>query len=56
MAVTINDFEVMTEPRAIASPAPTTTPPNEDEHLPTPEELARLLRRELERELRVWAH
>ncbi len=56
MAVTINEIEVLNEPSTAAMPPPAAVTSDEDQRLPTPEELARLLRYELMRELRVWAH
>lgn len=56
MAVTIHEFEVVNEPLTTSAPSQVAPPPNEGEALPTPEELAQLLRHQLERERRVWAH
>ena len=56
MAVLIKDFEVLEElPMAAVAP-PNTQPIDDDEYLPTPEELAQLLRRDLERALRLRAY
>ena len=56
MAVLIKDFEALEESPMMTEAPPNTQPSDDAEHLPTPEELAQLLRRELERTLRLRAH
>ncbi len=56
MAVVINEFEVM--PAEQAKPAAANPPATGASEPPplTPQELADLVRRQLERAARVWAH
>jgi hypothetical protein len=57
MPVVINEFEVIPESRP-TSPVATATPSNESPALPklTPREIERLMRQQMERLARVWAH
>ena len=55
MAVVINEFEVVSEPQ----PAPSSTPSAQSpvaQAAPSPDDVVQLIRRQLERSARVWAH
>jgi hypothetical protein len=56
MAVTINEFEVVTEPAAPVQASAAGAAVTERRETLSPEEFVALIRRESERRARVWAH
>jgi hypothetical protein len=56
MPVIINEFEVVAEPPVSAPAAAAPEPPPEAASAPPAQDVARILRHEAERELRVRAH
>lgn len=54
MPVVINEFEVVAEPQPTTPPSSPAPSPSAEP--PTPYEIDRLVRRQLERLARIWAH
>ena len=56
MGIIINDFEVVAEPQSAAKPAGTSQSDKKSRSMPASHDVELIIRHQMERLARVWAH